>query len=336
MSKIYTAFGNRDFLAKRKLSLLGLGLVFLITVQGVVGCASALAFPQGVATPFQREEQRAIERQATEGILPTSVPKSPIPFTNTMVAVPALTQTPRPNHPLQRKTILLTPTPTVLPTPETGDQFTANIICSPLRGVLRADLHRFIADPYRPPPMGSDDRHQGVDFSFYNWKTLGRIEGRAVQAVLPGQVTAALEDTYPFGTLVIVETPGERLPRMLQQTLGIPEGRSLYLLYAHLQLNSLRVKLGDEVRVCQQLGNVGRSGNTEAPHLHLEARHGPPGVRFMGFSAYVPKASPEERASYFLWRTSGQFLHFDPMLLLSYGITPYVSPTPRLPKGRRE
>ena len=76
------------------------------------------------------------------------------------------------------------------------------------------------------------------------------------------------------------------------------------------------VKLGDIVARCQGLGKVGNSGNTDAAHLHLEMRRGPSGVIFTGMSGLLPEISSEEKAQYKLWRTSGLFLHFDPMTLL--------------------
>jgi hypothetical protein len=41
------------------------------------------------------------------------------------------------------------------------------------------------------------------------------------------------------------------------------------LLYAHLQPQSLKVKVGDKVKLGQTLGLVGNSGNSDLPHLHF-------------------------------------------------------------------
>lgn len=46
-------------------------------------------------------------------------------------------------------------------------------------------------------------------------------------------------------------------------------GRDHYVLYAHLQPNSIRVKVGERVRRGQVLGLVGNSGNAVGPHLHF-------------------------------------------------------------------
>ena len=46
-------------------------------------------------------------------------------------------------------------------------------------------------------------------------------------------------------------------------------------LYGHLQQGSLRVHVGDQVRRGQVLGQVGDSGNTGEPHLHLQVQNKP-------------------------------------------------------------
>lgn len=48
-----------------------------------------------------------------------------------------------------------------------------------------------------------------------------------------------------------------------------------YSYYLHLQKNSLTVKEGDSVERGQQIGRVGHSGNSEAPHLHFHLADSP-------------------------------------------------------------
>jgi hypothetical protein len=45
--------------------------------------------------------------------------------------------------------------------------------------------------------------------------------------------------------------------------------RGVYALYAHMVTGSVRVKKGDRVKAGQQIGLLGNSGNTSAPHLHF-------------------------------------------------------------------
>jgi murein DD-endopeptidase MepM/ murein hydrolase activator NlpD len=223
----------------------------------------------------------------------------------------------------------VTETPTNVPTAPAGFS-----ICAPLKEVIRDDLPRLISDGYNPPPRTRpDDRHHGVDFAYYHWKGGGPIAGTAIQSVLAGRVAMALEGTFPYGNVVIVETPGDAIPDELHAALNISAGQSLYLLYAHMEESSLQVEPGDTVTACQVVGAVGRTGNTEAYHLHLETRLGPSGTTFDGMSAFTDEATDDEKRNYRLWRISGKYQHFDPMRLLLYGLDgALVTPEGSLPQ----
>ena len=45
--------------------------------------------------------------------------------------------------------------------------------------------------------------------------------------------------------------------------------RGVYMLYAHMVTGSVRVEQGDRVKAGEQIGLLGNSGNTSAPHLHF-------------------------------------------------------------------
>jgi hypothetical protein len=49
-------------------------------------------------------------------------------------------------------------------------------------------------------------------------------------------------------------------------------GAGRYLEMAHLSPASIQVKVGDHVRLGQQIAKVGNSGNTSEPHLHIQAQ----------------------------------------------------------------
>lgn len=189
--------------------------------------------------------------------------------------------------------------------------------CSPLVETPLDDLHLIVADPYRPPPPGSELRHHGVDFAYFHRFDRAAIEGAGVQSVLKGQVAAAIVDSFPYGNTLIIETPGASLPAALASQIQIAPGESLYVLYAHME-RPPALRLGDTVDACQPLGNAGKSGNAGGAHLHLETRLGPSGTRFASMGYYKAWASEEQRANYLLWRTSGTYRHFDPMTVLSY------------------
>jgi murein DD-endopeptidase MepM/ murein hydrolase activator NlpD len=50
----------------------------------------------------------------------------------------------------------------------------------------------------------------------------------------------------------------------------VRHGDGRYATYAHLQKGSVTVEVGDRVRPGQTLGKLGNTGNTSAPHLHLQ------------------------------------------------------------------
>ncbi len=188
--------------------------------------------------------------------------------------------------------------------------------CSPLFEHALAELPEIVSDPYNPPPMGSDARHQGVDFSYYRRGERSSILGVGVQSVFAGRAVASISDSFPYGNMVIVETPASDLPQNLAEQLGIEEDEFLYTLYAHLGAAPL-VALGEAISACQPLGEVGKSGNAGVPHLHLEMRIGPENRQLASMAFYSTQTTQQERDNYVLWRMSGAFRHFDPMSVLA-------------------
>jgi murein DD-endopeptidase MepM/ murein hydrolase activator NlpD len=136
-----------------------------------------------------------------------------------------------------------------------------------------------------------------------------------------GKVAAVVIDRLPYGNMVIIETPASLLSSQFDEYFDIGVNESLYHLYAHMQSSPL-VKLGDLVECGQLLGAVGTTGyNIVNPHLHLETRIGPVGVQFKGMAFYTTSATQNEMDTYLRWRTSGEFSHFDPMLLFDWFLT---------------
>jgi len=253
-----------------------------------------------------------------------------------------------PNRPAteapSRLTPTRTPTPSLLPANPTPEMQ----ICSPLQGVPLEAIPARIANPFRPPRVGSDDPHQGVDLADIDPDTRLALQGRPVQAVLDGEVVTTLSNRFPYGNAILIASP---LPSLLEQKLQplfterIPLNKlntpltcpwealtedewnldrpALYSLYAHLD-DAPQLRTGDIVRCGQVIGTLGDSGNALNPHLHLEMRVGPAGARFVSLAHYDASASPVEMASYCLWRVSGRFQLANPLIVLGLGA--YLGP----------
>ena len=220
-------------------------------------------------------------------------------------------------------------------------------LCTPLQGIPLDQLRKVVVNPYHPPRLGSDDPHQGVDLAdLYPDSQMARA-GMPVQVVLEGRVAMATTNRFPFGNSLLIETPLEKLPPDWLAKLQLPEPiatlapdspqrspltcpdgglkmtvnpdkRSLYLLYAHL-IDKPDLKPGDPLTCGQVIGTVGKSGNALNPHLHLEIKVGPAGIRFISMAHYDASATLEEMATYCTWSISGLFQVIDPFKLLSQG-----------------
>lgn len=90
-----------------------------------------------------------------------------------------------------------------------------------------------------------------------------------VLAVADGEVVAVLDELDDISpgslpdprTLTLATVDGNHV------ILGL--GGGVYAFYAHLRRGSVRVGLGDRVAAGQEIGRLGNTGNTSAPHLHL-------------------------------------------------------------------
>jgi murein DD-endopeptidase MepM/ murein hydrolase activator NlpD len=233
---------------------------------------------------------------------------SPAPATVTASGEAGSTPTP----------VYFTPTLISAVTPELVPNFH---FCSPLENHNLSDLLEIISFPYDPPPVGKDTGHHGVDFAYYRRGERLSILGVPIQSVLPGRVVTVNQNLVPYGYMVIVETLYEQLPDHVSEHLGIPASQSLYLLYAHMN-EPPSVEEGTQVECGQGLGYVGNTPEnwSSAPHLHFEARYGPPGGQFSGMQYYDKRSQIEQMEKYTLWRMSGSYVLLDPVALLTYGL----------------
>jgi len=165
-----------------------------------------------------------------------------------------------------------------------------------------------------PDGAYKDDAHHGVDLGYYTRD--GKLfTGTPVLAALEGTLAAVIHDRPPYGNMLMVETPFDRIPSWVIESQHIPVGNSLYTLYAHLQALPA-LSTGQAVHCGEQLAQTGLTGFTGGPHLHFETRWGPAGIVFASMSYYRADATPQELANYQEWRMSGIFHLFDPITLL--------------------
>lgn len=92
--------------------------------------------------------------------------------------------------------------------------------------------------------------HEGLDF--------GPGEGTEIRPVANGIVTHVMEGAGAGGYQVTVD--------------HIIDGKRVQTGYAHMQAGSIQVREGQVVTIDTVLGNVGSTGFSTGPHLHLEVR----------------------------------------------------------------
>jgi hypothetical protein len=108
-------------------------------------------------------------------------------------------------------------------------------------------------DPARP-----------ADYTIYGQQAIAAADATVVHVI------DGLRDQKPGGLpegVTLPEADGNSVIAKLED--------GLYMLYAHLQAGSLKVKEGDRVKRGDRIGLVGNSGNTSAPHLHFHVMDGP-------------------------------------------------------------
>lgn len=102
------------------------------------------------------------------------------------------------------------------------------------------------------------DGHHGSDFPL--------ALGTTVLAVADGRVAAVYNGCPNYGHL------GNTCGGTLGNYVSIMHADGNRSLYAHLQLNSILVTVGQQVRCGQPLGRSASSGSSTGPHLHLAWR----------------------------------------------------------------
>ncbi len=114
------------------------------------------------------------------------------------------------------------------------------------------------------------DGHDGTDIRLLDLATMQR--GVDVLAAADGTVLR-VRDGQPD---VSVDERGKAAVEGIQAGNGaiIDHGNGWQTLYAHMKRGSLKVKPGEVVKAGQPLGQIGLSGDTEFPHLHISILKG--------------------------------------------------------------
>ncbi len=248
---------------------------------------------------------------------------------------------------LPTATATVEPTSTATPLPPTATPIPYTSVSSPLKNISLDELDSVNTNAYDPPPVGFDEPHQGIDYSYYRFQNdlmtdNDGIEGLDILSVFDGTVASVIVDRYPYGNAIIIETPLSLLRPEWVAAMNVPEiaatiepdprnncpelidssdwdnaNRSVYLVYAHLQ-NAPQLSVGQTVSSGEVIGQVGNTGNSSNAHLHFEVRIGPGGASFESMAKYDTRASEEENANYCTWRLSNRFELLDPALILQF------------------
>ncbi|HCU57510.1 MAG TPA: hypothetical protein DF984_04675, partial [Anaerolineaceae bacterium] len=247
---------------------------------------------------------------------PVVATSTSIPATET----PAPSNTPEPTATSTATEIPPSPTPTTEPF----------MVCSPLEDETFDSLSLILTKGIElPAHFGQDFGHPGLDFAYFQRGDRASIQGIEIHAILSGTVALTLEDNYPYGYTVMIETPLKNLPEAMQAALmegylAVPDDvvyqyncpdvptptltgeYSLYHLYAHME-GPPDYAIGDSVTCGQFLGTVGNTGWSSNPHLHLETRLGPSGLDIPTMAHYEAAVTEEQMSNYCLWRSSGYY-----------------------------
>jgi murein DD-endopeptidase MepM/ murein hydrolase activator NlpD len=172
-------------------------------------------------------------------------------------------------------------------------EFTKNKYMFPLRGVWYAGWgasfhtgHRwaipgeFALDIAKLSESGLSHKGDGTrfdDYYAYGADVLAAADGRVIRTEndQPEDASAMQRpnETQEAYFARLQKEQGERLARGLTAITGnyvmIDHGKNEYSLYAHLQPGSVRVHVGDQVKVGDVIGKLGSSGNSTEPHLHF-------------------------------------------------------------------
>lgn len=152
----------------------------------------------------------------------------------------------------------------------------------------------------------------GGDTKEQNYHVINKAQKNAFDIVIVNEKGRSFktngktnEDYYAFGQSLIApcdaevvtvtegvkdNIPGEMNPAQVTgNTVVLKTANNEYLLFAHFQLNSIKVKVGDKVKQGQLLGFCGNSGNSSEPHLHFHMQDKESMIGSTGIKCYFEK-----------------------------------------------
>lgn len=238
---------------------------------------------QGLATRFSLGGRRGSETNVLESsqfgvaFLHVTIPKTaPLPTALTHLIEGYSEKAHRDFSIALARTKVMSTEPLVLGAPLRGKGYVAADGCCDsirhVRALLAVNGQFYLAQRFAVDweKVGDDARiYKGDAKSMRSY----RIYGDPVYAVADGTVVASRNDLDD-------QVPG-KLPEGLpldeiDGNFAIIELRpAIYALYAHMRKGSVTVSAGARVRRGEQIGNVGNTGNTQAPHLHFQLMDAP-------------------------------------------------------------
>lgn len=178
------------------------------------------------------------------------------------------------------------------------------LIHSPLSGPGWVAFNGLAAADHRRTVMPIDGHAHDAQRFAIDWMCLGpdgkllqgdpgRNEsyycyGKPLLAVADARVVS-VQDTIPDNP---GNNPAESRSITLANIIGnyvvLDIGKGCFALYGHLKPGSVRVKPGQRVKVGEVVGQLGNSGNSDAPHLHFHLTDGPSPLASEGIPYVLP------------------------------------------------